>query len=77
MRERAFGFRSALRSCSAPATEREFSVLRTAVDLALKYSLALGVPFRSALRVAFRLELSGGPRSIDLSRLLGAATDLL
>jgi hypothetical protein len=51
--------------------------LRTTVDLALKYSFALGVPFRPALRVAFRVELSGGPRSTDLSRLLGAARVLL
>ncbi len=81
MRERASGFRSALWLCNASATEREFNVLRTALDLALTFSLALGVTFcpalrvafRLALRVTFRLELSGALRLTDLFEVLRTA----
>jgi len=54
MWERLLGSRHALVLRNAPATEREFNVLRTALDL----TFAVRVTF-PALRVAFPVVLSG------------------
>src|ERR1022692_1001339 len=64
------GLRSAPRSCMAPATEREPSALRTALDLTLAFRFLSRVVLRFVsrvvprfvLRVAFRLVLRVVPR---------------
>src|SRR5450756_1496464 len=53
MRARVFRSRNALLLLNAPATERDFNVLRTALDLTFAFSFALGVAFSFALDVAF------------------------
>jgi hypothetical protein len=67
MRARIFGLRNAFRLCNAPATEREFNVSRTALALAVEFSLVLNVAFRVVLRVAFRFVSALVP-----ARLVGA-----
>src|ERR1039458_8101020 len=51
MRARVFGLRNAFRLRNAPATEREFNVSRTALDLTVEFSFVLNVAVRAVLRV--------------------------
>jgi hypothetical protein len=62
MPARVTGLLSALVLRNAPATEPEFSVVRTALDLAVVFSVVLDVAFRVefsvVLDVAFRVDFS-------------------
>jgi hypothetical protein len=77
MRARVFRLRNALLLRKAPATERDFNVLRTALDLTVAFSVALDVAVRVALRVAFRLELVSALLPTDLLRVLRVIADRL
>src|SRR5665811_1443880 len=57
MPARVTGLLNALLLLNAPATERDFNVLRTALDLTFAFSFALDVAFSFALDVAFSFAL--------------------
>src|SRR5450756_1067090 len=86
MPARVTGLLNALLLLNAPATERDFNVLRTALDLTFAFSFALDVAFSFALdvafsffalRVAFRLELVSALLPTDLLRVLRVIVDRL
>src|SRR5450756_2010142 len=86
MPARVTGLLNALLLLNAPATERDFNVLRTALDLTFAFSFALDVAFSFALevafsffalRVAFRLEVVSALLPTDLLRVLRVVADRL
>lgn len=70
MRARLFALRNTLVLRNAPATEREPSVLRTALDCKLALRVELSVVFRVALLVAALLELVNALRPTELLRVV-------
>src|SRR5450759_351439 len=86
MPARVTGLLNALLLLNAPATERDFNVLRTALDLTFAFSFALDVAFSFALdvafsffalRVAFRLEVVSALLPTDLLWVLRVVADRL
>jgi hypothetical protein len=77
MRARVLELRNALVLRNAPATEREFNVLRTALVLTFALLVVLEVAFRVALLVAFRLELVSVLLPTELLVVLRVAADRL
>ena len=77
IRARVLGLRNAPGVRNAPATEREFSVLRTALDLTPEFSFVLNVAVRAVLRAAFRLELVSARLPTELLEMLRVAADRL
>jgi hypothetical protein len=70
MRVRAPGLRKAFLLRKAPATDREFSALRTALDLSPAFRLWPSVGFRLVLKFAPRLDGLPGPLRTTNERLL-------
>jgi hypothetical protein len=81
MLARVCALRNAFVLRSAPATERELSALRTALDLIFAFGIALGVEFgavlefRVVLRVAFRVKLLCARPLTELLGVLRVAED--
>src|ERR1039458_3480416 len=77
MRARVLGLLNALLLRNAPATEREFSVLRTSLDFTALFSFVLNVAFRFAFCLAFRPEFVRALVLTDLLGVLRVAADRL